>query len=435
MTRLYPAFGFCLMLLAARSTAADAMARLDMARLKAVHEAVAALRGQRQPVPLSTGYDDVRAVLHVHSRFSHDSRGTIDEITAAARAVGVRVVMFTEHPADHYDYFTDGHRGVKDGVLLIPGAETGGFLVFSTRSLKGVKTGGRQEFADLVRRDDGLIFLAHLEERLDWEVRGLTGTEIYNTHADVKDEPKLLRTLATPQGWLAIIPASKAYPQEVFASLQDYPALYLKRFDELCLKSRLTGVAANDAHHNQGIVLRLSDAGKLVVEDALGEKKAELDPDRSVLLKPLVAGKQPGDMVLKHTLDPYELSFRHVSTHLLMKAVDPPSVWEALQAGRAYVAFDWIADPTGFAFIAERDTQRWPMGTEVSADSTMKLRAAAPLPGTFKLVRNGQVIKEVLDSRSLDFTVAEPGNYRIEVWLHLADETRPWILSNPIYVR
>src|SRR5213079_2733334 len=96
----------------------------------AVRQAVEALRGQRHKLVRPAPYKDYRAALHVHSALSHDSRGTIDEIVAAAKATGTSVVMFTEHPAEHYDYFKDGHQGTKDGVLLIPGAETKGFLVF-----------------------------------------------------------------------------------------------------------------------------------------------------------------------------------------------------------------------------------------------------------------------------------------------------------------
>src|SRR5439155_500055 len=96
-------------------------------------------------------YLDYRANLHVHSLLSHDSRGTIEEIVAAAKVTGTRVLMFTEHPSERYDYFKDGHQGMKDGVLLIPGAETNGFLVFPKQSLRGLGTGTPQEFCDLVR--------------------------------------------------------------------------------------------------------------------------------------------------------------------------------------------------------------------------------------------------------------------------------------------
>src|SRR5262245_22914511 len=77
---------------------ADALERLDLERLRAAHERVEALKHERRPVTLDSGYDDVRAVLHVHSGFSHDSRGSISEIVAGAKQAGVRVILFTEHP-------------------------------------------------------------------------------------------------------------------------------------------------------------------------------------------------------------------------------------------------------------------------------------------------------------------------------------------------
>jgi PHP domain len=418
----------------AHTAAADAVERISLERLRATHAKVLALAKDRRPVTLASGYQDYRALLHVHSAFSHDSRGTIDEIRAAAKAAGVRAILFSEHPADHYDYFADGHRGEKDGLLLIPGAETGGFLAYPRRSLRAERTSTPQEFADLVRRDDGLIFLSHLEERMNWDIAGLTGSEIYNTHADVKDELRFLTLLRTPLGLLQLTPAVKQYPQETFAALQDYPAAYLKRFDELCQKSRLTGVAANDSHHNQGFRGRLTDEGKIQLEDALGKKLLSLDPAKLTPLKSLVEGHQAGDVVFELDLDPYERSFRHVSTHLLMHELTEKSVWEALKAGRAYVAFDWMADPTGFVFRADRGDATFPMGGEVPGASGVRLRAMAPLPGTIKLIRDGREVSRS-EGDALDTMVNEPGNYRVEFWLTLAGESRPWILSNPIYVR
>src|SRR4029079_18371529 len=118
---------------------ADALDRLQPDKLRAVHEATEALKSQRRKVTLLSGYDDVRTLLHVHSAFSHDSRGTIKEIILAAKETGVRVIMFSEHPATSYDYFIDGHRGFEDGVLLIPGAETGGFLAYPRQSIQNQK--------------------------------------------------------------------------------------------------------------------------------------------------------------------------------------------------------------------------------------------------------------------------------------------------------
>jgi hypothetical protein len=412
----------------------DAMERMGIDKLRATHDKVESLKSQMRKVELPSGYDDVRSLLHVHSAFSHDSRGTIEEILAAAKKVGVRVIMFTEHPASHYDYIVDGHQGLKEGVLLIPGAETGGFLAYPKTPIQDKKTSGNQEFSDLVRGTNGLIFLCHLEERMDWEIGGLTGTEIYNTHADFKEETKFIAALHNPFTLFSLSSAVKQYPQEMFAALQDYPADYLKRWDQLCLKARHTGVSANDAHHNQAFHAKITDEGKVLLEDALGKKLAQLDPEKVLPLKAIVAGKKPGDAVLELDLDPYERSFRHVSTHLLMHELTSENVWEALQAGRAYVAFDWIADPSGFVFRADRGSESWAMGSEVPGAANLRLRAEAPLDANFKLLRNGEVIHEQA-GHAIDFPVDKPGNYRVEVWVSMVGEGRPWILSNPIYVR
>lgn len=413
---------------------ADAVDRLRPEKLKAMHDAIEALRPQRHAVSLSSGYDDARTLLHVHSAFSHDSRGTVEEIIKGAKEAGVRVIMFNEHPSSKYNYFLDGHRGLTDGVLFIPGAETGGFLAYPRADIQARKTNSSQEFADLVRSTGGLIFLCHLEERMDWEIVNLTGTEIYNTHADVKNETRFLAALHSPLMMLSLATSVQRYPQEVFGALSDYPADYLHRYDELCQKKPLAGVSANDAHHNQHFLIKVLDGGALQLEDALGEVIAKLDAEKLLPLKLLTAGKKAGDIIFELDLDPYGRSFHHVSTHLLLHEVTEQAVWEALTAGRAYVAFDWLADPTGFVYLAECNGKRWQVGSEIPFQSDMNLRAEAPFEARYKVLRDGVEVANQM-GRELTYLVAQPGVYRVEAWLNLAGEDRPWILTNPIYVR
>jgi hypothetical protein len=412
---------------------ADALARLQPQRLEAVHKAILSLRSEWRKLDRPGRYQDYRANLHVHSGLSHDSRGTIAEIVTAARAVGTRVLLFTEHPADHYDFYHDGHRGLKDGVLLIPGAESGGFLLFPTHSLRGLTTGSPQELADLVRRRDGLVFLCHLEERMDWNIRGLTGCEIYNTHANFKEAKKLQAALRNPLWLLQSATLFQKYPQEAFSAILDYPADYLRRWDELCLQAPHAGVAANDAHQNLGVTVRLVSKDKVLFEDALGKKVFELDGSKVPLLGALTAGKKPGEVLFRLLLDPYENSLRHVGTHLLMTELSQKAVWETLKAGRAYVAFDWLADATGFEFGAHSAGRRFEMGSRLPWKEGIVLTGRAPLSGRWKLFRNGKAIA-TSTGRESRFDASEPGNYRVEVWLNIAGEEIVWILSNPVYL-
>jgi PHP domain len=415
------------------SARADALAKLTPEKLEAVHKAIQALKADWQAVPRTGAYREYRANLHVHSSLSHDSRGTIGEIVAAAKATGTRVLMFTEHPSERHDYYTDGHRGIKDGVLLIPGAETNGFLAYPTRSLRGLPAGSPQEFADLVRSRGGLVFLCHLEERMDWEIRGLTGSEIYNTHADFKDEKKLIAAMRNPLWLLKSAEMFRKYPQEAFSALQDYPADYLRRWDQLCAKSRHTGVAGNDSHQNVGLIARLSDEGRVRFEDPLGKKLYEMKAGAVVALLPAPKNAKAGDELFRIQLDPYENSLRHVGTHLLLTELSEKAIWEALAEGRAFVAFDWLADSSGFDFIVCAG-DRHEMGSRLRYEKGLHFQALSPLPVHWKLIRDGKINSES-DGRSLDLPVEEPGNYRVEAWLKVAGEDMIWILSNPIYVR
>jgi PHP domain len=433
-TRSLPLLPPLLLLLFGGPAHADALARLEADRLEAVHQAVQALRAQRQ-TPVRPGpYKEYRANLHVHSKLSHDSRGTLEEIVAAAKAVGTSVLMFTEHPADHYDYFTDGHQGTRDGVLLIPGAETKGFLAYPTRSLRGLDTGTPQEFSDLVRGRGGLTFLSHLEERMDWEIRGMTGVEIYNTHADFKDEKRLIAALRNPLWLIQAAERFRKYPQEAFSALLDYPADYLKRWDQLCKEAPHVGVAANDAHQNVGLVVRLLEGDKARIEDALEKNLFELPLAALPALQALRKDKKVGDVLFQLRLDPYEVSLRHVGTHLLLTELSRKAVWEGLEAGRAFVAFDWLADATGFDFAAVSGPRRHEMGSRLALEGGMKVRGQAPLPVKWKLLRDGAVVAEST-GRTLEVAVSEPGNYRAEAWLKVAGEDVIWVLSNPLYIR
>ena len=87
-----------------------------------------------------------------------------------------------------------------------------------------------------------------------------------------------------------------------------------------------------------------------------------------------------------------------------------------------------------FLFQLETDGNNYEMGSELPFVSGMTLHAAAPLAGSFRLIRNGVEVAREL-GRSCEFPVQEPGIYRVEVWLNLEGEPRIWILSNPIYIR
>lgn len=414
--------------------AEDALDRLKLDRLQKQHQAIEELRSARITVDNDRPFRDYRANLHVHSAFSHDSRGKIEDIVAAAKSVGTRVLMFTEHPAPHYDFVKDGHQGTLDGVLLVPGAEMKGFLVFPKQSVKAFEAAEKQEFSNLVRGRGGLIFVSHLEERMDWQIQGVSGCEIYNTHADFKNESRLISSMKNP---LWLIQAKKmfdAFPQEAFSALLDYPDDYLKRWDELCKIHPHTGVSANDAHQNVGLVARLLASGGVQIEDPIGEKLIELDRKIFSAIQRINSDAKPDDELFRLQVDPYENSLRHVGTHLLMSDLSVDAVWDSINSGRVYVAFDWMADASGFDFCAVQSNQRLEMGTQTEWKPNTVLKAAAPHSVRWKVLCDGTQIHESSGTQ-MHLETNKPGNYRIEAWLKIVDRELPWILSNPIYLK
>jgi hypothetical protein len=446
--------------------------RVQIERLKAVHADRLRYQNERKPVSLATGYNEYRAVLHAHAEDASHTGGTRPELLAAAKRAGVSVIMLTDHVRPGRDFINDSWRGFHDGVLFIPGAEDQGFLSFPMKSIqgnemksiqgnemksiqgiemksiqgnemkliKGIEAGQREHYVATVRAGGGNIFLSHVEERFDWPTDQLDGLEIYNHHTDVKNEGAfnlwLQGTLTDPVRLPQLVAALNEYPEEVFGAQQDYLADILAKWDRDAQQHRLTGVAANDCHHNQVFTVTAIDENTVEVGYITSKPTTtRITADKVRGIAALVKGRKPGELIAKLDFDPYERSLRYVSTHILSHELNEAAVREALRNGHAFVAHDWLCDSTGFAFVAMKGGKRAAvMGDEVKLGSALSLSAATPVKCTMKLIRNGEVLQVASASR-LDFDVKAPGVYRIEAWLEVDGEQRPWIYSNPVYVR
>jgi hypothetical protein len=417
--------------------------RLPLARLAAVHDDVERLKSRRVSIPPLPALNDYRCILHAHAEDSTHTGGTLPEMLADAKKAGVSAILLTDHFRPPRDFIDGRWRGLKDGVLFVPGSEANGFLVYPITSiLKRMDLKG-SDFIGTVTAGDGMIFLSHIEERKDHPVDGLTGMEIYNRHWDAKQDRAstldLVRRLTDPGQLAELREAVRLYPDELFAFQCDYPTVYLDKWDEGTRRRRLTGVAANDCHHNQVFLVKMVDEdtvllGTNVDED---EKMRRLTAASRPGIREMTRGRKPGDVLARLDTDPYVISFRNSSTHVLAPKLDEAAIRAALKAGHAFVAHDWMGDATGFRFVASDPggNQAAVMGDEVKWADGLKLTARLPLPAYVRLLRHGREVARSEGHAEFAFAVKEAGAYRLEAWLKLDGEFRPWIFTNPIYVR
>lgn len=411
--------------------------RADAGRLERITRAVRDLRAAAQPQPRSGELLDVRTVFHVHSHLSHDSRGKPEEILAAARKLGIQAVFMTEHSTPDRRHLRDQWRGLREGVLFVAGTELSeGLLLFRADDVEWQNQTART-LLERLQGTDSIALICHPEQRTDWDLPAFAGMEIYNTHADMEEHreelSQLTSNLANAPRLYGLLKAFERFPAAGFAAIFDPPRLNLRLWDRFNQQRRVVGIAGNDAHQNTGLVVQVAER-TIQVRDRAGAVLAEVNRNQ---IPPALFGRvvwRTGDELINQLLDPYEISLGYVTTHLLAPEVSEAALFEALLAGRAYVAFDWIADPSGFTFTASDGETTALMGGEVRATPTTRLHGFASLACEWRIVRNGQVLGKDT-GRRLSFAASEPGTYRVEAWLTVAGEPTPWIYSNPIYVR
>jgi hypothetical protein len=210
-------------------------------------------------------------------------------------------------------------------------------------------------------------------------------------------------------------------PELLFARFYERPAENLRRWDEYNASGagRAYAFAGNDAHANVGFAL----------QDRAGRK------------------------ILDFKLDPYERSFSLVRTHVIFhegphedEQFDEKNLLAALRRGNFFLAFDVFGDSTGFRF--EAATDRRETGTVAGADmggeitlrpgEEVRLKVTLPVQARTVFYRDGQAVYEVADAARAYLAVRQKGVYRVEVYLDKLGsllEGKPWIISNPIFVR
>jgi hypothetical protein len=354
----------------------------------------------------------------MHSELSHDSRGKLPEIIAAAKATRTKIVGFTEHPSKTEDVVAANVKGWRDDVYFLAGTESNNELYWP----------GREGQPDL-------RFVAHPEEVAEFDRQRYDGMEIYNTHSDALDEP--LKTLFGAM--ILNLVAVRDHPEAAFASFLDYPAGFLARFDRLTREGPFAGIAANDSHQNVSVELIASPDGSVRALDGGGEEIWRGEGAAATLLR-LAFGHRgsptsaPASLA-KMQIDPYEISMRHVGTYLQIQEITEKSVRQAMCTGRAVLAFEILAPLPAIGFwIEHAGRPHGPVGDRVRWRADLTLRCRLPLDADIRIVRDGETFYEGHGDQHAAAKL--PGGvYRLEAFVNLAGQRWPWVITNPIYVR
>ena len=351
-------------------------------KLRKLSFAVNEINSQRQQPTPDPRYAEYKGVVHVHSFLGGHSSGTFQEIISAAQANQLDFVIMTEHTEKDFDTKTMTLQGVPGGVLFINGQEV------------PAENGDRL----LVAEDVSIV--AYPEEFKNWQTPGLDGVEVYNVYTNTRKANPVI-------AFFDVLWSQRAYPDLLFGLYYQRPTESLNKWDAALAHARLTGTPGNDSHANIGLSLRDS-SGKTL------------------------AGIQ---------LDPYVTSFRLVRLHVLadgFKSLDLGQVLYALKAGHCFIGFDLFGDTTGFRFEAQTPTENKIQGDEITLQPDTRLRVHTPVASRILLFKDGSVILNESGVTTKEIAVTERGVYRVEAYLPQIEKIigeKPWIISNPIYVR
>ncbi len=347
---------------------------------------------------------DYAGAIHFHSNYSFDGRSSISEILEAAGENGLDFLMLTDH--FNLGARDAGLEGWHGGTLLIVGeeispAQFNHYLAFGISEPVNMdhEDGSPQRIIDKVLEQGGFGFIAHPDHEgtemfhvkpfpwIDWGVSGYAGMGIWDFMTD----------------WQSSL---RGYAGAALGYL--FPALFLRgprrmtlrRWDDLNQKSRIVGIGELDNHNTLKRIFGLN-------LDIFSFRKA----------------------------------FRFVRTHLLTEKplkkddqTDMDTLFKALKGGMVYVAQEYFREAKGFSFVITDEEKEASMGDEFFLKSEAQLKIGLPCRGKIQIMRNGELFREMI-AESLECSLTQEGIYRVEVYFKAFGKYRPWIFSNPIYVR
>lgn len=420
------------------------------------------------------GVIQYRAIVHLHSAFSHDAcdekgldadgkpnMACVRRMKASLCKERIDVAFMTDHPSfmaeqsfedllyaeiDRGDELvTDGQGGVRgvsfdcEGtdrrVFLVPGFEgTHTMPIGLQRQLPDAELYGTSfttttddaalvELTEAVRDAGGLVAIAHSEQdSIDAQTiaaHDVSAMEIYNFHANFNEVigDGLADMITQLNPFLG--PVEEAIPGDLvaFLMLGKYPEAALEKWKDVLAIRPITAIAGSDVHEN---VVFPAICAELDCSD--------LAEDYPNLVAALTTG---GPLALSdgERIDAYDRVFRWVTNHVRVKGIGDPTLepQRGLEEGRNLVVFGLLGDPTEFDFVAQEpgDGPYAEIGDTASGDASLWIRPPTIPDGSQVRIKLHHVGPEgavvVSDEESngswKEATGLQKGAYFVEVWM------------------
>ncbi|MEQ6119455.1 hypothetical protein [Reichenbachiella sp. MALMAid0571] len=371
-----------------------------------------------------------KGVLHSHSYWSHDSRGLLPEILAAAKKAELEFIFLSDHPHGKLDVYPRGFHGKFDGVIIESGTEySSGFMInpFDSTVLDW-KNGETKIIHDVVT-NGGLATYVHSEKPHPWDNPDYHAMEIYNIHTDVLDENGISSLLINNA-----INGGK-YMNWCYREFYDDQTKIHSLWDSLNQNRRIVGVGAVDAHNNHNFRARYLENGLV---EWVGPNADTISIKEENWMDKLLLGK-PDEYgwAFRWDLDSYFDSFNHVSNQVFCDTFSNVNIKDNIIKGHLFVSFESLAKAQGFQYFStdENNSVTAILGDSVLVQNAPKLKAFSPYPVKFQLFKNGLIVDEKENVYDYEFpTNNQPGNYRITASIYFDDKWTTWVLTNPIYI-
>lgn len=372
-----------------------------------------------------------RGVLHLHSYWSHDSKGTIYELIAAAKLRDINFIFLTDHPHGNLDSFPRGYKGIYDGVLVEPGSEKQDFVSWPMDTTVIDWKINKDTVSKQIVSKGGMLFYSHTEIPHNWANQYFQGMEIYNFHTNVLEKKSTLPILTD-----FLINASK-YRAWAYHTIFERQTAILARWDSLNTHRKIVGFSAVDEHENINFRARYLKDGRV---QWMGIDTKPIDTvkvsfwNRWMFHQP----DQSGWIFRWMLVNTYETSFNNSVNYLFADTLTVPNISHHLIQGHHFTAFRFLADATGFCYFGEGSDGKMAgmMGDSIKLSDLKRLAAISPYPGRFTLIKDGKPVNVSTQEQyqySFDKAISK-GAYRLEVEVKPGDEWLPWIYTNPIYL-